>query len=220
MISSECTSKQVNPIRWTAIENLELYLDLNKIPNGSTAQQVLRLVDKGLPREKFGEFKKKPWFNKALKTILEVEPKATEEVLEGFADYKSWVNKFADELPWSIIDERYPCLLNGVPDGNACGCGEIKPPQIIYNVLRRAEIRSRLGGFYADRLLTAISLGASLEEIENCRLIHVEAALKILGKDRVWLVAVAGSKASSHVPGTPRWNAINDFGLLPITPTP
>ena len=193
------------PIVFTSVKNDARFAALGKLPGGKLAQALLLRIDCGMTEGEFESWKSTFDFPKALAALQVENPEISEDLLRDYAHFRRCYNYFADELPWNDILDCYPCLQNFSKKHDqklceVCGFCGMDRGEILQNILYRADYRRQSGGFYADRLLTAILLDVPLEKIERCRMINVNAALRVLGVDRSWLeeqerIRIAGESA-------------------------
>ena len=99
---------------------------------------------------------------------------------------------YGDCILWDQVRKAYPCLDSDDLTSQRCRtcpwpCKDRNPMRVIAHLLENEELRAKPGGHYADRLLTALSLGVSLMAIENSHLVNHRVALEVLGKTREWL---------------------------------
>lgn len=99
---------------------------------------------------------------------------------------------YGDRILWDQVRKAYPCLDSDDLTSRRCRscpwpCKDRNPMRVIAHLLENEELRAKPGGHYADRLLTALSLGVSLMVIENSHLVNYRVALEVLGKTREWL---------------------------------
>lgn len=148
-------------------------------------------ADKGKlsPREADRIVKTKPLIESVNKFNALVEKTTdkyitTPEALTEFAKRQWRLEKFAEEIPWDLYKRANPELSAT----RSSKLGKQRNPEtgratvidIVTDIALRTEILSRKGGFFADRLLTATSLGAPFERIKESREINLPVALEVL----------------------------------------
>ena len=107
------------------------------------------------------------------------------------SEFEVLLKRFGDNTFWDDAMSTYPCLRNCDLSSERCDtcswpCLEKDPMNVITNILLNEKLRSEPGGHYADRLLTAISLGVPFSVIEQSHIVNLEVALFILGQTRKW----------------------------------
>ena len=119
-------------------------------------------------------------------------PQLADEPINHKSAFDRRLAKYGDRILWDQVRKAYPCLDADDLTSRKCRtcpwpCKDKNPMRVIAHLLENEELRAKPGGHYADRLLTALSLGVSLMAIENSHLVNHRVALEVLGRTREWL---------------------------------
>lgn len=169
---------------FTFVKDLPLYDDLGKIPHGKFAREFLEKCENGdISPKALKEFMKNPKYVDAVKCIKKVHPPASIKNLLGYTTFMWRLRKFGRNIPWELVEKAYPCMGGKVKEDddfclNKCSLGGAA--SVLDGILFRADLLSRRGGYFADRLMTAIRLGVPYELIEKSKDINLPVALEIL----------------------------------------
>lgn len=112
--------------------------------------------------------------------------------------------KYGASIPWNLYGKKYPCVSGEVITNEKCRhCPFGGKPEILDDILLRTEILSRKGGFFADRLLTAMQLAVPYERIEHSPEVNLPVAIEVLKEffpecDEKWIRDIIEENQEIH----------------------
>lgn len=167
---------------YQSIVELPIYKDLKDIPNGRIAQRFFKQAEDGeISPADFKELAATPKFKAIVAAIKQVDQRTIAADLKRFSRCMWRFRKYGSTVPWDLYSKKYPCVGVEVITNEKCHrCPFGGEAEILDDILLRAEILSRKGGFFADRLLTAMLLAVPYERIESSPDINLPVAIKIL----------------------------------------
>ena len=167
---------------YQSIVELPIYKDLKNVPNGRLAQRFFKQAEDGeISPADFKKLAATPKFKAIVAAIKHVDQRTIAADLKRFSRCMWRFRKYGSTVPWDLYSKKYHCVgSEEITNENCQHCPFGGEAEILDDILLRAEILSRKGGFFADRLLTAMLLAVPFERIESSPDINLPVAIEIL----------------------------------------
>ena len=179
--------------QYTPAKNSEIGRLVKSVTDGKMALALMEKCERGLSEAAFTKFMESETFKRGIKVIMSTCPErsedATIQIFRNIATTFHRLKQLDGKISWKLYMKAYPCLANANMEPIECrgkiGCEEVLMHNLnstLSAVLLRHDILAQEGGFFADRLITAIEMGVPFERIKNSRRINLAVGIKILQK--------------------------------------
>lgn len=198
-------AKEILPFikHYTPAKNSEIGQSVKSVKDGKTALSLMEKCERGLSEAAFAKYMESDTFKRGIKAIMSTCParskEATVQIFRNIATTFHRLKSLDGKIPWELYMKSYPCLAHADMEPIECrgkiGCEEVLARNLnstFSAILLRHDILAQEGGFFADRLITAIEMGVPFERIKNSRRINLAVGIEILKKffpecDEKWI---------------------------------
>ena len=186
-------AKEVLPFikQYTPAKSSETGRLVKSVKDGRFALALMEKCERGLSEASFAKFMESNTFKRGIKAIMSTCParskEATIQIFRNIATTFHRLKSLDGKIPWELYIKAYPCLANAAMEPVECrgkiGCENVLTRNLnstLSAVLLRHDILEQEGGFFADRLITAIEMGVPFARIKNSRRINLAVGIEIL----------------------------------------